>query len=201
MFQFKKWIFQKIKTRRAIALCHKVYRDVPGFSLAKQARQVQQQFSYEYIYGEIDFKSFAHLLSRCKIMPTTVFYDLGSGTGKALVCAALLYDFKKICGIENLQLLHECAQNIINKIPAQNIFLYHADLLVWNIFDSDLVFINASAFIGDFWEQVLARLIQLKEGTQVIVVSKRLPGEYFTQLYEDFLPMSFGLARVGIYRR
>lgn len=202
MINFKQWLTRRKlnkKKQQVIDTCRELYHNIPSFHLAKQARTQQQQFSYEYIYGEIDFASFAQLLMRCQIKPDNVFYDLGSGAGKAVVCAALLYDFKKACGIEQLQLLHECAQQVAEPIADKNIYWYHADLLRFDWKDGDIVFINASAFISDFWQQVLAQLQQLKVGTQIIVVSKLLPATNFTLTYSDFLPMSWGLARVGIY--
>jgi hypothetical protein len=39
-----------------------------------------------------------------------VFYDLGSGTGKVVLAAALLHDFSTCCGIELLSGLHSVAR-------------------------------------------------------------------------------------------
>lgn len=202
--QWRAWLAQlrfNKKKRQAIALCQQLYHAIPSFTLAKQARELQQQFAYEYIYGEIDFKSFAEILGRCLIKPDSVFYDLGSGAGKAVICAALLYDFKKVCGIEQLQLLHDCARQmqLHPKLAHKNIIFHQADLLTTHWLDADIIFINASAFIGDFWQQIAAQLQQLKKGTQIILISKQLPATHFTLIYSDFLPMSWGLARAQIY--
>lgn len=199
---FKQWLAQRRlnkKTRQTVESCHQIYQNIPSFNLAKQARSDQQLFSYEYIYGEIDFDSYAQVLSYCTIKPNSIFYDLGSGAGKAVVCAALLYDFKRACGIEHLELLHECAQQASKHLEAYNIHFYLDNLLTYNWLDADILFINASTFIGDFWHEVLSRLKQLKSGTQIIVVSKQLPAESFSPIYDDFLLMSWGYARVGIY--
>ncbi len=201
MFHFKWPIRQWLVQRKAIYLCRKLYHNVPSFTLAQKARELQQQFSYEYIYGEIDFSSFSQLLSYCEMTPETIFYDLGSGSGKAVMCAALLYDFKKVCGIEHLELLHNCAQNISKQLANKNIYLYQADLLTFDWQEADILFINASAFIGDFWQQVLSQLKQLKAGTQIIIVTKLLPEDYFTPIFNDTLLMSWGWARVGVWRR
>ncbi len=198
------WFTLRKKRRQAIALCETLYQYNPGFSLAKQARTQQQLFSYEYIYGEINYTSFIKLLDLCQIKQGSIFYDLGSGVGKAVVCAALLYDFKKACGIEQLQLLHEYAQKLQQSskdLLDRNIHFYQADLLTLNWLDADILFINASAFIGDFWQQLLTKLKNLKIGAKIIVISKLLPSDNFTTLYNDFLPMSCGVVRVGVYVR
>jgi SAM-dependent methyltransferase len=188
------------KIQHTLSICHEIYQHISGFHLAKQARSDQQLFSYEYLYGEIDYLTFAQLLLRCTIHPDTVFYDLGSGTGKAVVFAALLLELKQACGIEQLTLLHESAKEASNHLIDKNIHFYQADLLRHPWHHADLVFVNATAFIGDFWQQVLEQLKKLQAGTQIIIVTKQLPADHFKLIYQDFLPMSWGLARVGIYR-
>ncbi|MGA2654523.1 MAG: hypothetical protein ABSF18_00900 [Gammaproteobacteria bacterium] len=199
-----RWLVKRKKTQQAIALCHQLYQNCCGFTLAIDARTQQQLFSYEYIYGEINYHSFIKLLNKCEITSESVFYDLGSGLGKAVVCAALLYDVKKACGIEQLQLLHEQAQMLQQKsaeLSNKNIHFLQADILTYDWTDADIVFINASAYIGDFWQQLFKKLTQLKKGAQIIVVSKLLPSEMFTLKFSDFLPMSCGIVRVGVYLR
>ncbi|HLF66323.1 MAG TPA: hypothetical protein VI522_01770 [Gammaproteobacteria bacterium] len=189
--------------RQVITHCQQRYEKISGFNLAKEARNIQQLHGYEYIYGEVDLTSFAWLLRHCYIDADTVFYDLGSGVGKAVVCAAQLYDFKKVCGIEQLTLLYECAQQVAQQLPpacAQKIVFHQADLLTVNFQDADIVFINATAFLGDFWQALLGKLQQLKPGTSIILVTKHLFPPEFEQIYTDYLPMSWGLARVGVYR-
>jgi hypothetical protein len=50
------------------------------------------------------------------------FYDLGCGTGKCLVAAALMHDFDICCGIEILEGLFTAAVEIVGlynaKVPA-----------------------------------------------------------------------------------
>ncbi len=193
------WLSKYRKRKQALRLCQQLYGDICGFTLAVNARTEQQLFSYEYIYGEINYRSFIKLLNKCEITSQSVFYDLGSGLGKAVICAALLYDFKKVCGIEQLQLLHEQAQQAQQQIEQKNIHFYHADVLTHDWRDADIIFINASAYIGDFWQQLLKKLMELKKGTQIIVVSKLLPNDHFTLIYSDFMPMSCGIVRVGVY--
>ncbi|MFA6037722.1 MAG: hypothetical protein WC748_06370 [Legionellales bacterium] len=197
------WLAQYKKRRQAMAVCHKLYYNVPGFNLAKQGRADQQLFSYEYIYGEINYKSFIKLLDQCEINKESIFYDLGSGVGKAVVCAALLYDFKKTCGIEQLELLHNSAISIQQSELLKNktIHFIQADLLTSDWSEANIIFINASAFIADFWQNILEKLKQLKPGTQIIIISKLLPSDHFAMHYSDFLPMSCGIVRVGIYVR
>jgi precorrin-6B methylase 2 len=202
MMYFKKWFAKRKlnkKIQHTLSICDHIYQSIPSYHLAKQAREEQQLFSYEYIYGEIHFLTFAHLLMKCTINPNSIFYDLGSGSGKAVICSALLCDFKRAIGIEQLHLLHQCAEQASKAFPHKNIYFYQADLLQYNWLDADILFINAATYIGDFWQKILLQLQQLKTGTQIIIISKQLPAPTFNLIHEDYQPMSWGMARVGIY--
>ena len=67
------------------------------------------------VYGEITFRSYAIAFEKIKNKygglqtPGGVFYDLGSGTGKPVLSAALLHDFDQVKGIELLESLHNIA--------------------------------------------------------------------------------------------
>lgn len=74
-------------------------------------------------YGEIEFAPFATSIARIRAVfgglgsgdggaRRGVFYDLGSGTGKAVFTAALVHRFERCVGIELLESLHVCAQRL-----------------------------------------------------------------------------------------
>lgn len=54
-----------------------------------------------FVYGEIDAISVAHILEFIQPRPGQVLVDLGSGNGKVVLAAAMLYPELKACrGIE-----------------------------------------------------------------------------------------------------
>ena len=67
-------------------------------------------------YGEIDFYSFACILEAVGPQKGDVFADLGHGTGRAIICAYLLYGsvFQKIQGIEILPVLFNASKNVLS---------------------------------------------------------------------------------------
>lgn len=200
----KKWISRRdynSRVKATIALCQNIYQNIPSFHLAKLAREQELQHAYEFIYGEINYYSFARLLGFCTITPHTLFYDLGSGAGKAVIFISQLYELKMAVGIERLKLLHEAAVQAQEKTNGTKTLFYQSDILEFNWLDADLIFVNAATFIGDFWTTLLQRLKTLKPGAQLIVVSKRLPAESFNLIHEDLLPMSWGTTRVGVYMK
>src|SRR5882672_8410020 len=95
--------------RRAEHLFDVLYRHVRGKAISTLARRLWGLQSDDFVYGEIEFPSFYLLLEKTKPQAGQVFYDLGSGSGKAVFAAALAFDFSKACGIELLPGLYQKA--------------------------------------------------------------------------------------------
>ncbi len=70
-------------------------------------------------YGEITFETFIKILYWIETTTDTkingVFYDLGHGAGKGIVCAGLANRFSKICGVELLEVLYYESLRMIDK--------------------------------------------------------------------------------------
>jgi SAM-dependent methyltransferase len=84
-------------------------------SLSKAERKEKAITDNSFVYGEIDFHSFASIIKEIRPLfkPDGVFVDLGSGTGRACFAMALLSDMKKIIGIEALQGLSDASRQIL----------------------------------------------------------------------------------------
>jgi len=54
-------------------------------------------------YGEIDFESFYEILKLTNPSKGEIMYDIGSGTGKAVIMASLFFPLSKVVGIEILK--------------------------------------------------------------------------------------------------
>jgi len=184
-----------------------LYAKVDGFSLSQEARQKSDAF--EYTYGEIYFMSFIALLSLVKPGPCTRFYDLGSGTGKAVLSAAMVFKLEHCCGIERFFTLHEAAvqqkrlfekhPNYINKIDI--IQFIHDDFLKIDFSDATLVFINATAFMGSLWDNLSQKTASLAPGAIVITTSKPLISPCFAVQKTTYVEMSWGVVIAYIQQR
>ena len=87
-----------------------------GKALSKGDRErLQLVEEKSLIYGEVEFKSFYRILRKINPRPDSTFYDLGSGTGKAVYAARFAHDFGKCIGIELLESLHNEAFKITHK--------------------------------------------------------------------------------------
>jgi tRNA G46 methylase TrmB len=114
-YQIRRWKIHHQLQKHNNVIQH-LYGNVDGFAISKSARNENDAF--EYVYGEIEFIPFIALLSLVNPNKNTVFYDLGSGTGKAILSAAMVYQMKKCCGIEIFKPLHETALKQLDKLKA-----------------------------------------------------------------------------------
>ena len=112
------------------------------------------------VYGEVDFHSFCEVLSG--IMPPAggTFYDLGSGTGRAIFVAAFVQDFARLVGIEILDGLYEASTEVLDRFrggggggfrslldgapPSQKVEFHHGSFLDFDWSDGDVVFANST---------------------------------------------------------
>jgi Histone methylation protein DOT1 len=199
--------------RRALALdkhqavFQQLYADIDGFRLSKIARTGQD--APEYVYGEIDFESFIALLSLCNPKPSTIFYDLGSGIGKAVLACTMVFEVQKSCGIELFASLDQCAkvqQGRLRQIPgyqekANRVEFKQGNLLEAQFSDASLIFINATAFFGKTWDLISKQAEQIKSGSLVISTSKALDSSVFLTVTVTQVKMSWGIVEAFIQQR
>lgn len=86
-------------------------------TLSKAERKAKNITDNSYVYGEIDFHSFATIIREIRpLFPAGgTFVDLGSGTGRPCLAMALLSDMKRIIGIEALEDLVKASEQVRDK--------------------------------------------------------------------------------------
>lgn len=186
---------------------HRLYDDLNGFILSKAARK--ERDAMEYTYGEIDFIAFIALIHSTKPTSETIFYDLGSGIGKAVLACAMVFNVKKSCGIELFDLLHQAAlnqQQQLQLLPAyQNkatrICFIQGNFLEIDFSDATLIFINSTAFFGETWELLNQRLEQLNEEVIIITTTKKLISSQFQIIKILKVQMSWGIVTAYIHQK
>jgi len=88
-----------------------------GKELSRNERKAKGINATSLTYGEIDFHSFVHILLKKVKIPNkknAVFYDLGSGTGRAVIAARLTQDYLVCEGVELLEGLHEAGSTVVS---------------------------------------------------------------------------------------
>lgn len=199
---------------RAIAnIIQKLYQPIDGMKISLTERDRLQIVDSNYTYGEINPDTFIDMIELVSPKPGEVFYDLGSGTGKAVFCAALLNDWKKCGGVELLPALHEAAQNLaqvfenmpeVKKLYPSRSYLFsflNQDFNQVDFSDADVVFLHATTFGQPNWDNLKAKLNKLKPGTRAIVNTKQLDNAYFEKIDEQVREMGWGESMVFTYRK
>ena len=184
-----------------------LYATVNGFSLSRDARS--EQDAMEYVYGEIEFIPFIALLSLTNPDHNTIFYDLGSGTGKAVLACAMVFNIKQSNGIELFRTLHNAAcetKDDLSRIPgysdkADQVHFIQGDFLHAEFSDATLIFINATGFFGQTWDAISQRLERELHCTTVITTSKALKSSAFNITKITNVQMSWGIVSAYIQQR
>ncbi len=182
-----------------------LYRKIDGFTVSRLSREKKD--AIEYTYGEIEFITFIALLSLVNPDQNTVFYDLGCGTGKAVIACAMVYPVHKSIGIELLPELYSVAQQQVHQLATyssyqkQNIHIIHDDILTADLSDATLIFINATTFLGAMWQELSVRLSNLPQLQTVITTSKALPNKDFALQGATQLQTSWGVVPAFIHTR
>eukprot|EP00899_Mesostigma_viride_P003801 jgi/Mesvir1/13421/Mv16499-RA.1 len=178
------------------------------------------------VYGEVGFLAIASIF-RHYTPPAPVdeghgaarqkcrFYDLGSGSGRAVFSAAFVGTcITHAVGIEILPELHALAHEVLGLFqtevapflgssrPPQEISFVQGDFLIADWSDGDIVFANSTCFSDGLLVQLEDKATRLRPGSLFVTVSKRFQNEDNWNLLEcSERRMSWGPADIFVHRR
>ncbi|KAJ8569076.1 hypothetical protein ON010_g6186 [Phytophthora cinnamomi] len=198
---------------KPFAVFERVYR---GFGaeyakeLSSEARKSSNLIKSSYVYGEIMFFPFADIIRWVapSLPEFPIFYDLGSGTGKAVIAASLVHPFDQAIGIELLEPLVHCAEKrkvALEKLKTPllktDIDFVTGSLLTTKWEDGDVVFCHGTCFNDKEWAQISLAAEKLKQGAFFISTTHILRTGLFEVVKSVNFTMSWGTATVYIHRR
>ena len=185
-----------------------------GKTLSKGERDDKQlNDEKSLIYGEVDYSSFYRVLRKINPAAGGTFYDLGSGTGKAVIAARLACDFSRCLGIEILESLHtqgamimhrfnEQFQDLLSAGMHQMAAVFEGSFLSYDWSDGDVVFANSTCFDEKLMGDMAAMARNLKPGAFFVTFTKGLNiPDAFEVIERKRYRMSWGPATVFIHRR
>jgi protein-L-isoaspartate O-methyltransferase len=191
----------------ALSLFESLYGEIDGKAISHAARQKSGDPDLSLTYGEIVPSSFRALIDEAKPQPGEVFYDLGSGTGKPVILASLLYPFSRLVGIERVGALATAARRVLKELkaradpPVPKIRFITGDILKQDFSDAGVVYSHATAFTYELMDQVEERLHTLPRGARVALVGKTLASKAFAFKKGQVCEMNWGPSLASLYVR
>ncbi len=188
-----------------------LYGDIDGYEISNIGRRSGEYPEKSFVYGEVAAESFYRIISRLKPREGAVFYDLGAGTGKAVVLAHLLFPFRRSIGIEIVPTLYESAQGVLYRYRSEiephlgsrpgSIEFLLGDVMEKDFSDGDVVFMHSTCFEGGMMQRLQERLKALKPGSRIVTVTKDLQGPEFTLVEHREYNMNWGQTTIYVYTR
>jgi len=187
-----------------------LYGTVNGKAISKIAKAEHagnEPFKEVILYGELPFQTWIEIVEQAQPKKDGVFFDLGSGTGRIAMQSLLIHDFQKIVGVELLQPLHDKAlevrENYERQIKAQisdivegrELQLIQQDFFNTDLHEADFIFMNHPfKDRGSFQPLEEKFLNELKRGTKIVTIIRKLNNPAFKHLHSQKYTFSWGEA-------
>lgn len=196
-----------------LKIVNQLYENISGLAVSVQDRNKLEVNDSSLTYGELTDQSLTEILEVVNPQPGEVFYDLGSGAGKPVLWASVLYDWSKCCGIELLEGLYSLSVGQSQKFLAHpkirtllssrklNIQFFNENFLNFNFSDAKVILINATAFSYDLWQSLLKIVLTLPKDVRIITMTKKINTDEFELIHSGFYLMSWGMNSVNIYKK
>lgn len=191
----------KIQSKEEVFM--ELYHGSDGYAISKSARKNNPEPTL--VYGEAVFETFTAALSIIQPTEDDIFYDLGSGNGKAVFIAAISYNVQRSHGVELLDPLYQESMRIWRKADKdlqKKVSFEKNDFLKVDVSPATIVYINATGFFGEAWDNVVNHLCeQLRPQTRLIIITKSLPETHFKKLKSTQAEMSWGVSTINVFEK
>lgn len=189
----------------------RLYSGVNPYRLSREARNRRGREDESFRYGEIDAVALCEVMDSLPPDANEVFYDLGSGTGRAVFAAALTGRFRRVIGVELLADLHDAAgralarfdSDVRPQLPVEmrtvTIEFVRADLGTFNYSDADVIFTHCTCFTPALMAQLAAGIERVRVGARVITASKLLSSSSLKMIGTQSGKMDWGVTPLIIY--
>ncbi|MFH1462006.1 MAG: hypothetical protein ABIF12_03610 [bacterium] len=153
-----------------------IYSDISGYNISEQDRETVNK-NGSAVYGEIKYESLKTILDDLKPNKNDVFYDLGSGVGKATVQASLDYKFNRCFGIELSKERHEQAEKICKLLKKDkkisryhNVIFKNQDIAKTNFKNASIIYICSTCYPESLINILMKKFKDLKPGTRILTL-------------------------------
>lgn len=194
-------------------ILNQLFSNVNGYELSSVGKKnLGLEKEKSLTYGEVIVESMVDILDAVGGPLRGTFYDLGSGTGKAVLLAALLGNFDRVIGIEIVPELHAASVKMRDEYYAfvkphlpeakhHTIDFILADILTHDFSDGDVVFVQSTCFPEELMAAVERKLEKLKVGAKTVSLSRPIASHSFVVEISGRCRLGWGEATVYIQRK
>lgn len=188
------------------------YSELNGYAISSEAKKEFSTESKSLTYGEVTYDGLKEVFDIINPVENSVFYDLGSGTGKALIVSALAGPFSTINGVELLPKLYQASLDVKDYFlsflgknyteavsPKMDIKNQNIQECVFS--DGDVVLINSTCFDTELMDIISQKAESLKKGSHFISFTKSLSSDQFEIIHQDYHKMGWGSPTVYIHKK
>lgn len=189
-----------------------LYEGVEGYPLSHQERKRLATEDSSLVYGEVIPDGFLDVLAQTEPLAGETFYDLGSGTGRAVILAALAHPFGRLVGIEYLQTLHDAAEGVrarfeaevlpaLGRAPLPRIELRRGDFLAADLSDAGVIFMQSNCFQPPLIKALVKKFESLPSGVRILALGQFLNGAHLALVGTGPCQLGWGDSFFSLYRR
>jgi hypothetical protein len=190
-----------------------LYGEVQGYSLSSAGRaKLGRESDPVLTYGEVTPECMEQMMDAANVQPGEVFYDLGCGTGKAVVLSAFLRPFKRCVGVELVEDLYNSAIGAGARYMAeikpqladrenQNVEFVLGSMFEQDYSDGDVFYTHCTCFDDDMMNRISVMLEKCKPGTRVMTITKGLTSPQFELVQSAPIRMGWGEATMYLYKK
>ncbi|CAL7960761.1 Histone H3-K79 methyltransferase [Gammaproteobacteria bacterium] len=199
-----------------IHFLYSLYGDISPATISISCRKKHGIYdNLSLVYGESHLPSLYELFNEINPRSGEIFYDLGSGSGRLVLYAALSFPFAKCIGIELLDDLINVAQIKLElckkELPDLSGFdanklgeidFIQADFIRVDLSTANVVYIASTCFNDEFMYNLALHLEkQLVIGTRIITFSRPLLAKKIKITKSKIYPMEWGKVTIFFHEK
>lgn len=196
----------------AETLFNYLYGNVNGYKVSNDARAKFSNDTSQFLYGEVPFETWKQIVERTNPKDDAVFFDLGSGTGRIVIQSYLLFNFRKVTGVELLEGLHNKAcdiqekfekgvhQQIAGHLANREMNFVNGDIFQTDLRDADFIFMNHPIKDSAVFLQLEQKILdEVKPGTKITTTIRALRNPRFKSQGNQTYKFSWGDSTAYFY--
>jgi SAM-dependent methyltransferase len=170
-------------TVKYVKQMNRAFDNENGYQISSRDINNMKQRNSATTYGEVTEQGLNDMLKGIR-KKDKVFADLGSGTGRSVICAALNFNFSRCIGVEMSRDRFRMSQRILKDMKGgsktvqnklQKVRFINSDARDIDISDMDVIFISNLCFNDQLNTDICRKIESEKQGRLDVFCSAELP--------------------------